>query len=110
MAVQAKFKYVRMTPQKVRSVMNLVRGKNIQDAINTLDYCPRRASTVIKKAIKSAAANANVKGGIDIDNLYVSKIFVGQGPTLKRWKAKARGMAGKISKKTSHITVELEER
>lgn len=106
----AKFKHVRISPQKVRPVVNLVRGKNIQQAIDLLNYCPRSAAPEVLKAIKSAAANANVKGGIDVDNLYVAKIFVGHGPTLKRWRARARGMAGKINKRTSHITVELEER
>lgn len=110
MGVRAEFKYVRISPEKVRSVVNLVRGKRVQDAINALNFCNRRASPVVKKAIKSAAANASVKGGIDIDNLYVAKIFVGHGTMLKRWRAKARGMAGKVNKKTSHITVELEER
>lgn len=104
----ANFKYVRMSPEKVRAVVNLVRGKSVEEAINILNYCPRRASTVINKAIKSAVANANVKGGVDVDKLYVSKIFVGQGPTLKRWRPKARGMAGRISKRTSHLTVELD--
>lgn len=110
MVTQAKFKHVRISAQKVRPVLNLIRGKNVQSAINTLNFCTRRASGIVNKLIKSAVANANVKGGIDIDNLYVSKIFVGQGPMMKRWKAKARGMAGKIQKKTSHITVELEEK
>lgn len=110
MVARAKFKYVRMSPEKVRAVLNLVRGKDVQKAIDILNFCPRRASTVINKVIKSAVANANVKGGVDVDNLYVAKIFVGHGPTLKRWKAKARGMAGRVNKRTSHITVELEER
>jgi large subunit ribosomal protein L22 len=110
MESRAKFKYVRISPEKVRPVLNLVRGKKVQNAIDALNYCSRRASTIVSKAIKSAVANANVKGGADIDRLYISKIFVGQGPTLKRWRAKARGMAGKISKKTSHITVELAEK
>lgn len=110
MASRSKFKYVRISPQKVRPVLNLVRGKPVQQAIDLLNFCSRRASTFVSKAIKSAAANANVKGGIDIDNLYVAKIFVDQGPTLKRWRAKARGMAGKVHKKTSHITVELAEK
>ena len=109
MSVKAKFKYVRMSPQKVRSVMDLVRGKKVQNAIEILNYSSRRAAMVINKAIKSAVANANVKGGVDIDNLYVSSIHVGPGPTLKRWRAKARGMAGKVGRRTSHITIELDE-
>lgn len=110
MGSRAKFKYIRMSSEKIRPVLNLVRGKNVQKAIDTLNFCPRRASVIVNKAIKSAVANANVKGGVDVDNLYVSRIFVGQGPTLKRWRAKARGMAGKVNKRTSHITVELEEK
>jgi len=110
MASKAVFKYVRISPEKVRPVLNLVRGKNVQKAIDILNFCPRRASGEVSKLIKSAIANANVKGGVDVDNLVVSQIYVGHGPTLKRWRAKARGMAGKVLKKTSHITVELDER
>lgn len=104
------FKHVRMSDQKMRAVVNLVRGKSAQQAIDILNFCPKSAAQVVVKAVKSAVSNANVKGGVDIDNLYVDKIFVGQGPSLKRWRAKARGMAGKIRKRTSHITVELKER
>lgn len=110
MAVRASFKHVRISPQKARAVVNLVRGKKVQSAIDTLNYCPRHAAPIVSKLIKSAVANANVSGGVDIDNLHVSEIYVGCGPSLKRWRARARGMAGPIIKRTSHITVLLEER
>lgn len=110
MVTRSEFKYVRISPTKVRSVINLVRGKNVQQAIDTLAICSRSASPVVSKLIKSAVANAHHKGGIDVDNLYISQIVVGQGPTLKRWRAKARGMAGRVSRMTSHITLELAEK
>lgn len=110
MGTSAKFKYVRISPEKVRPVLNMVRGKQIQVAIDVLNYSTRKASQIVNKLVKSAVANANQKGGVDVDNLYIKNIFVGQGPTLKRWRAKARGMAGKINKRTSHITVELAEK
>ena len=110
MLTKAEFKYVRISPSKVIPVLNIIRGKNVQQALDTLSFCPRRASPVVTKLLKSAVANANQKGGVDVDNLYVAKIYVGKGPTLKRWRAKARGMAGRIQKKTSHITVELQEK
>ena len=93
MVSKAIFKYVRISSQKVQRVVNLVRGENVQKAIDLLNFCPQKASVVVSKAIKSAIANANVKGGVDVDNLVVSKITVGQGPTLKRWRAKARRRA-----------------
>lgn len=110
MISRAQFKYVRISPTKVRGVVNLVRGKNVSEAIDTLNHCPRKIAVHIGKLVRSAVANANRAGGVDVDNLYISKIFVGQGPTLKRWRAKARGMAGRVNRRTSHITVELEER
>lgn len=110
MTSKATFKYLRISPDKIRGVVNMVRGMKIQDAMNALTFCNRNIARDIFKAIKSAAANATQKGGVDVDNLYVSKICVGQGPMLKRWRAKARGMAGKVSRRTSHLTVELKER
>ena len=89
-------------------MLTLARGKKVQSALDALNFCQKRASIIVSKLIKSAVANANVQGSIDIDNLYIKEIFVGQGPTLKRWRAKARGMAGKICKRTSHITVKLD--
>ena len=109
MVSKAISKYVRTSSQKVQRVINLVRGQQVQKAIDLLNFCPQKASVIVSKTIKSAIANANVKGGVDIDNLVVSKITVGQGPTLKRWRARARGMAGRINKRTAHITVELKE-
>lgn len=106
----AKFKYVRITPQKVRPILNVVNGKNVQAAMDLLTFSTKRAAPIVKKLIKSAVANANVKGGIDLDNLYISQIYVGHGPTLKRFRPRARGMAGPVLKKTSHITVELTEK
>lgn len=107
---KACFKYVRVSPQKARAVVNMVRGKDAQGAMDTLKFCRRSVAQSILKLVKSAVANANQKGGVDVDNLYIKKITVGRGPCLKRWRARARGMAGRINKMTSHISIELVER
>lgn len=107
---KAIFKFVRVSPQKARAVVNLVRGKNVQAAMDTLKFCKRAVAQDVLKLVKSAVANANVKGGVDVDNLYIKEIVVGHGTCLKRWRARARGMAGKINKMTSHISVELAEK
>lgn len=110
MAVMAKIKYVRMTPRKMRVVANHVRGKQAQAAIDYLTFCRRRAAGPILKLIKSAVANANQKGGIDLDNLYVRELMVDKGPTMRRWMPRARGMATQVLKRSSHVKVVLDEK
>ena len=109
-ASRAVFKHVRLSPRKMKGVLSLVRGKDLQSAIDTLTYCRRRAAKSVLKLIKSAAANADNKGGFDLDNLVIKTITVSQGPTLKRHRPRSRGMANPILKRTSHITVELAEK
>jgi len=99
-----------MSPQKVRCVVNLVRGKNANLAVGILKFCKRSAARPVLKLIKSALANAKQKGGVDPDNLVVKKIVVDNGPLMKRWRARSRGMAHRIIKRSSHISVELEEK
>jgi large subunit ribosomal protein L22 len=108
--VKAKISYLRVAPRKARLVCDLVRGKKVQEALDLLRFTKRGCSRDILKLIQSAVANANVKGGFDVDNLYVHRIRVDQGPILKRWLPRARGMATPIQKKTSHITVILTEK
>ncbi|PIU54606.1 MAG: 50S ribosomal protein L22 [Deltaproteobacteria bacterium CG07_land_8_20_14_0_80_38_7] len=110
MAAVAKIKHIRMTPRKMRVVANQIRGKEIQKAIDYLQFCKRRAAGPILKLVKSAVANATHKGDVDIDNLYIKKLTVDDGPTMRRWLPRARGIATKILKRTSHVTVELGEK
>lgn len=110
MEVRAKLRHLRMSPQKVRLVADCVRGKPVQEAVDSLRFMKRIAARPLHKLIRSAISNADQKGGIDVDALFVKKISVDQGPTLKRWMPRARGRADRISKRTSHITVILDER
>ena len=103
-------KYVRMSPIKVGEVTDLIRGKDVKEAFAILEYTPREAAVAIKKVLKSAVANAENNFALNSDNLYVSDVFVGQGPTLKRFRPMDHGKAFKILKKTSNITVIVKER
>lgn len=106
----ARSTFLRITQQKVQPVVNLIRGKRVQAAIDTLQFCERRAAIPVLKTIKSAVANADVKGGVDVDNLYVMTAKVDQGPMLKRHRPRSRGMANPVQKKMSHVTIELGEK
>ncbi|RJO73254.1 MAG: 50S ribosomal protein L22 [Myxococcales bacterium] len=109
MEVKAKLRYLRIAPRKTRSVASLIRGKKIEQAINILNYCPRRAAQPIAKLLKSAVASADERGDVDVDTLFVKTIFVDEGPTQKRFLPRAMGRATHINKRTSHVTVVLEE-
>ena len=101
-------KYIRISPSKVRIVIDLIRGKNYFDALAILDNTPKAASEPVKKLLNSAAANAEVNKGMSKDDLYVAEIFADAGPTLKRVMPRAQGRAYRILKRTSHITVVLD--
>jgi len=107
---KAVAKYVRIAPRKVRVVMNLIRGKNVAEAFAILKFTPKAGADAIEKVLRSAVANAENNFNMDVDNLYVSTCFVDQGPTLKRIHPRSRGQAFKILKRTSHITVAVDER
>ena len=109
MEVRAKLRYLRMSPRKVRYVVDQVRGKKVSEAINKLTFGKRAACKPVKKLINSAVANAMETGKVDIDNLVIDKIFVDEGPTLKRFRPRAMGRATMIRKRTSHVTVILKE-
>ena len=109
METQAVARHIRMSPRKVRYVADLVRGKKVEEALDILTFTPRRASPVISRLLKSAIANAGQNESIDVDTLYIKKIFVDGGSTLKRFRPRAMGRATTIRKRTSHITVVLEE-
>ena len=110
MEAKATAKYVRIAPRKVRVVMDLIRGKNMQDAFAILKFTPKVGAEAIEKVLKSAVANAENNFDMNEDNLYVSEAYVDQGPTLKRIHPRSRGQAFKILKRTSHITVVVAER
>ncbi|HET7237802.1 MAG TPA: 50S ribosomal protein L22 [Terrimicrobiaceae bacterium] len=110
MEARAKLRYVRLSPQKTRLVVDMVRGKRIQEALNILKFSPQKAADVVSKLVSSAVANAEQQGVSDVDRLFVKAISVDQGPVLKRFLPRAQGRATKIRKPTSHITVVLDEK
>ena len=109
MESKAVARYIRMSPQKVRLVADLIRGKRVQEARNILLYTRKYAAGIVANLLKSAVANAAQNPNIDENILYVKEIFVDQGPSLKRWRARAQGRAASIKKRMSHITVVLSE-
>ncbi|MDY6845103.1 MAG: 50S ribosomal protein L22 [Thermodesulfobacteriota bacterium] len=110
MEARAIARYVRISPRKARLVADLIRGKDINQALKVLSFTNKKASHIIEKLLRSAMANASEGKMIDVDTLFVKRIFVDQGPTLKRFMARAMGRANMIRKRTSHITVILAER
>jgi len=106
---KAILKHARMSPRKIRRVANLIKGKKAGDAIINLGFLPHRGGKVLVKVLKSAMANAEQKKVADPDSMKVSRIFVNQGPTMKRMMPRAMGRADIIKKRTSHITLILEE-
>lgn len=107
----AKLRYIRVTPQKARLVADLVRGRNVDEALRMLQFTQKRSAPLISTLISSAVANASdTNPSVDVDELYVKTIFVDGGPTLRRFLPRAQGRATRILKRTSHITVELGSR
>ena len=109
METKAVAKYIRISPQKARLVADVVRGKDVETAITTLRFMPKKAARIIRKVVESAVANADQNETIDVDTLYVKDIFVDGGPMLKRFRPRAQGRATRILKRTSHITVVVAE-
>lgn len=105
MEVSATYKYARISPQKCRLVADQIRGLAVEEALNTLAFSTKKAAPMVKKVLDSAIANAENNEGADIDELKVSFIFVNEGPTMKRMRARAKGRGSRIFKRTSHITV-----
>ncbi|MBM7707523.1 50S ribosomal protein L22 [Chryseomicrobium aureum] len=101
---------VRIAPRKVRLVVDLIRGKQVGEAVAILNHTPRSASPVVEKLLKSAIANAEHNYDLDINSLVVSEVFVDEGPTLKRFRPRAQGRASAINKRTSHITLVVSEK
>jgi len=109
MEVNAKLRYARITPRKMRLVGDLCRGLDIQKANQQLTLSHKKGAKLLIKVLNSAVANAREKGGIDMDNLYVKNVLVDDGPIMKRFLPRAMGRAYRILKKMSHVTVILDE-
>ncbi len=107
--MQAKLRYLRISPRKSRLVVDLIRGKSVDEAINILTFTKRAASEPVRKLIESAISNAEEQEA-NVDRLFVSEIYVDEGPTLRRFRPRAMGRATRINKRTSHITCVLSER
>ena len=103
-------RYIRLSPRKAREVVDLIRGKDLKEALAILRYTPRRASAPIAKVVQSAAANAEHNYEMNKDSLYVAECYVDQGPIIKRFQPRAMGRADTLRKRTSHITVVLKEK
>jgi large subunit ribosomal protein L22 len=114
MEARAQARYVRVTPQKARRVVDLIRGRDAAEAVAVLEFAPQAASEPVRKVVQSAIANARVKAdqaseAFDERELVVQAAYVDEGPTLKRIRPRAQGRAFRINKRTSHITVEVSE-
>jgi large subunit ribosomal protein L22 len=107
---KAHVKYVSISPRKVEVVLDQIRGKSIDEALAILRYLPNKGARITEKLIQSAAANAENNHDMVRDNLYVAQVFANQGPTMKRYKARARGSANLIRKRSTHISVVLKEK
>ena len=110
MEAKAVAKYVRMSPSKLKPVTDLVRGKDLDEALTILKFTPGKSAELVEKVVQSAAANAENNHDMDVSKLYVAEIYANKGPTMKRWRAGAQGRAGMILKRSSHIGVTLKER
>lgn len=109
MEAKAVGRNIRISPQKARQITEMVRGNNAETAVNTLRFLPNKGARILRKIIESAIANASQDESIDVDTLYVKRIFVDGGPMLKRIRPRAMGRATRILKRSSHITVILDE-
>jgi large subunit ribosomal protein L22 len=101
----AKHRFARTSPQKARLVADQIRGLSVEKALELLMYSPKKSAVLLKKVLDSAIANAEHNEGADIDELVVSKVFIDEGPTMKRIKPRAKGRADRVLKRSSHITV-----
>ena len=108
--VRAVSKYVRISPQKVRRIVQGIKGMPVEAGLDTLKFMPQKAAGIVEKVVRSAAANADQKPDVDVDTLVIQNIIADQGPTLKRFRPRAQGRAYRINKKTSHIVLVVAER
>jgi large subunit ribosomal protein L22 len=109
MESRAVARYVRISPRKIRLIMDQIRGKRVGEALNMLSFVPKKGAPILKKLLNSAVANAEQSSNVDVDNLYIKRVFADEGPTLKRYRPRAMGRATRIRKRTSHLTVILDD-
>ena len=109
MESRAVARYIRISPRKIRLIMDAIRGKRIEEALSQLSFAPQKGAFILKKLINSAVANAEQNFEMDVDKLYIKRIYADEGPTLKRFRPRAMGRAARIRKRTSHLTVVLDE-
>ncbi|WP_410512482.1 50S ribosomal protein L22 [Paenibacillus sp. BR2-3] len=110
MEAKAHARSVRISARKAKLVVDLIRGKQVGEAIAILRHTPKSASPVVEKLLNSAIANAEHNYSLDVNSLFVSEVFVNQGPTMKRFRPRAMGRASRINKRTSHITLVVAEK
>ncbi|MDQ0215715.1 large subunit ribosomal protein L22 [Oikeobacillus pervagus] len=110
MQAKAVARTVRVAPRKARLVVDLIRGKQVGEAVAILRHTPKTVSPIIEKVLKSAMANAEHNYDLDVNNLVVEQAYVNEGPTLKRFRPRAQGRASQINKRTSHITIVVSEK
>jgi large subunit ribosomal protein L22 len=110
MEARASSRFARTSAQKARLVVDMIRGKSVESALGILEFTPKRAASIVIKTLKSAVANAEHGQRVDVDKLYVKSVWVDEGPTAKRFLPRAHGRATPIFKRTSHITVVVDER
>lgn len=110
MEARSVARYIWISPRKARQVVDLIRGKRISEAVAILRFAPKRAALPVTKAVRSASANAEHNNNLDPDSLYIKQIYVDEGPTMKRYRPRARGRADVKRRRTSHITVVVDER
>ena len=110
MEITAKTRHIRISPRKLRLVSDLIRGEMVSTAMNTLKFTTKRGAKIMYKTLMSAVANAEVKGTMDMDNLYVKKVWVDEGATMKRFMPRAQGRATVIRKRLSHLNMILDEK
>jgi large subunit ribosomal protein L22 len=110
MEAKAHARYIRIAPRKVKLVIDLIRGKDVGEAISILRHTPKAASPVVEKLLNSAIANAEHNFEMDPNRLVISQIYVNPGPIMKRFRPRARGSAARINKRTSHITVVVSQK
>jgi len=108
--VKAILKYIRISPQKLRLVVNEIRGVSAEKAMNILLFNKRKAATFVKSVLFSAISNAEHNNGMDIDNLYISSVYVNHGPIIKRFRIRAKGRSNRILKRTAHIVLMVSEK
>ncbi len=109
MEAKAVVRNIRISPQKARLIADIIRGRQVEEALNNLRFMPKKGARILRKVVESAVANASQNESIDVDTLYVKKVYVDGGSMLKRIRPRAMGRASRILKRSSHITVVLDE-